>query len=84
MAKITIQEAYRHPQTDALVIHFRFDTGYESNVNIPPQQLRGLTEAEQIELVKKTLESIYKQRLASKEKEKLDQAARALEGLHIE
>ena len=80
-----IRIPYRHHRTGALIIHFRFDNGFRSNVNIPPQELVGLSEEEIEQYVIRTLESIYeeKNRVNEAEKTKIDKVIKKIEKLEI-
>jgi len=84
---IVVERIYRDPRRNVLVVHFKFDFGLRSNLNIPCRRFIGLSKAEIKTEILRELKALYdaKKRVyeAKDSLEKIDAVVKELEGAEI-
>lgn len=60
--RIKINRMYQHPKTNAIIVHFEFDTGYRSNMNFPASMFQGLDKKKSEDLIWRQLETHYEEK----------------------
>jgi len=84
---ITIERIYRDPRTNVIVVHFKFDFGLRSNLNIPCRRFIGLTKDEIKQEILRELKALYdvKKRVheAKESLQLVDSVLSELEGTEI-
>ena len=53
---------YQHPRTNAIIVHYEFDTGDRNNINFPASMFEGLTEQQIKDEIWRSLETHYEQK----------------------
>jgi len=56
---IVIEQIYRDPRRNIIVVHFKFDFGLRSNLNIPCRRFIGLTKEEIKTEILRELKTLY-------------------------
>jgi len=84
---IVIEEIYRDPRRNIVVVRFKFDFGLRSNLNIPCRRFIGLTKEEIQEEILRELRTYYnvKKRVheAKESMQLVDSVLEELEGAEI-
>jgi len=87
LEEIVIEQIYRDPRRNVLVVHFKFDFGLRSNLNIPCRRFIGLTKEQIKTEILRELKTLYhtKKRVheAKESLQLIDSVVDELEGAKI-